>query len=68
MIEVRGARMKHTINGKLMSETIDRDRKHRAKSGVLALQVHAGPPMTVQFRNAASTSPNSRAEGERKKK
>jgi hypothetical protein len=49
-IEVRNARMKHTINGKLMSETIDRDQKHRAKSGVLALQVHAGPPMTVKFR------------------
>ncbi len=51
VIEVRGAHMKHTINGKLMSETIDRDQKHRAMSGVLALQVHAGPPMTVQFRN-----------------
>jgi Domain of Unknown Function (DUF1080) len=49
-IEVRNARMKHTINGKLMSETIDRDQKNRDKSGVLALQVHAGPPMTVKFR------------------
>jgi hypothetical protein len=49
-IEVRGNRMKHTINGKLMSETIDRDQKNKDKSGVLALQVHAGPPMTVQFR------------------
>jgi hypothetical protein len=48
-IEVRGARMKHTINGKLMSETVDRDPK-QARSGVLALQVHKGPPMTVQFR------------------
>lgn len=50
-IEVRGTRMKHIINGKLMSETIDRDQKERDKSGVLALQVHAGPPMTIQFRN-----------------
>ncbi len=50
LIEVRGPRMKHTINGKLMSETIDRDKKNRDKSGVLALQIHAGPPMTVQFR------------------
>jgi hypothetical protein len=49
-IEVRGGRMKHTINGKLMSETIDRDRKERDRSGVLALQVHAGPPMMVRFR------------------
>jgi Domain of Unknown Function (DUF1080) len=48
-IEVRGARMKHTINGKLMSETVDRDPK-QARSGVLALQIHKGPPMMVQFR------------------
>jgi 3-keto-disaccharide hydrolase len=49
-IEVRNNRMKHTINGKLMSETIDRDQKNKDKSGVLAFQVHKGPPMTVQFR------------------
>jgi hypothetical protein len=49
-IEARGARLKHTINGKLMSETIDRDQKNRDKTGVLAFQVHAGPPMTVEFR------------------
>ena len=50
-IEAVGPRLRHTINGKLMSETIDRDSKKRSKSGVLALQVHAGPPMKVQFRN-----------------
>src|SRR3954447_24418679 len=51
-IEAVGTTLKHTTNGKLMSETIDRDREHRATSGVLALQVHAGlpKPMTVQFR------------------
>jgi Domain of Unknown Function (DUF1080) len=49
-IEVRGPRMTHTINGKLMSETIDHEEKKLAKFGVLALQVHAGPPMTVKFR------------------
>ena len=53
VVEARGARLKHTINGQLMSETIDRDRKHRATSGVLALQVHANlpEPMVVRFRN-----------------
>jgi len=50
-IEARNGHFKHTINGKLMSETFDRDPKHRAKSGVLALQVHAGPPMTVMFKD-----------------
>lgn len=53
VVEARGAHLKHTINGKLMSETIDHDREHRATSGVLALQVHAHlpMPMIVKFRN-----------------
>jgi 3-keto-disaccharide hydrolase len=52
VIEAVNTRLKHTINGKLMSETIDRDREHRATSGILALQVHANlpAPMTVRFR------------------
>jgi hypothetical protein len=51
VVEAIGPRMRHTINGKLMSVTNDRDAKNAVKEGVLALQVHAGPPMTVQFRN-----------------
>ena len=51
VIEARGRKLRHTINGKLMSETIDRDKTHRDQSGVLALQVHQGPPMAVRFRN-----------------
>jgi hypothetical protein len=51
LIEVRGPRMRHTINGKLMSETIDNEEGKRADSGVLALQCHQGPPMVVRFRN-----------------
>lgn len=52
VIEAVGPTLKHYINGKLMSETIDRDREHRATSGVLALQVHANlpAPMKVSFR------------------
>jgi len=51
-IEAVGPTLKHTINGTLMSETIDRDKEHRATSGILALQVHANlpAPMTVSFR------------------
>jgi hypothetical protein len=51
-VEARGGHLKHTINDKLMSETFDHDAKHRATSGILALQVHAGlpEPMTVRFR------------------
>lgn len=50
-IEARNGHFKHTINGKLMSETFDRDPKNRDKSGILALQVHAGPPMVVRFKD-----------------
>jgi hypothetical protein len=51
VIEARGPRLRHTINGELMSETVDNEKEKGASSGVLALQVHAGPPMTVRFRN-----------------
>jgi hypothetical protein len=52
VVEANGTTLKHTINGKLMSETIDRDTEHRATSGILALQVHANlpEPMTVSYR------------------
>ena len=51
VIEARGPHLRHTINGKLMSETVDNEKEKRAASGILAFQVHQGPPMTVRFRN-----------------
>lgn len=53
VVEANGIHLKHSINGKLMSETIDQDKEHRADSGVLALQVHANlpMPMTVRFKD-----------------
>ncbi len=39
------------INGEKMTMLIDNDEKARRAEGLLALQLHAGPPMTVQFRN-----------------
>jgi hypothetical protein len=65
-IEVRGPRMTHTINGKLMSETIDEEQQNLRKSGVLALQVHAGPPMTVKFRKIVFDPIESRSADEPK--
>ena len=47
VIEARGPNLRHTINGKLMSETTDNDDEKRADSGILALQLHTGPPMVV---------------------
>ena len=34
-----------------MVEVTDEDKAKRRRSGILALQLHAGPPMKVQFRN-----------------
>ncbi len=50
IVLAEGPRLRHYVNGKLMSETIDHELKKRAVSGILALQVHQGPPMKVQFR------------------
>lgn len=50
-ITAKGYHFVHKINGQLMCECTDEDVEARRPSGLLALQVHAGPPMTVQFRN-----------------
>ncbi len=39
------------VDGRLAAEALDGDTKHRALSGLLGLQLHSGPPTTVQFRN-----------------
>ena len=41
----------HYINGVKTMVLVDNDEKARRADGLLALQLHAGPPMTVQFRN-----------------
>ena len=46
-----GHRFKHFINDIKTSECVDNDLEQRRASGVLALQIHVGPPMIVQFRN-----------------
>ena len=46
-----GNHLRHFINGHLTADVTDLDNANAAKSGVLALQLHAGLPMTVQFKN-----------------
>jgi hypothetical protein len=48
---VQGNRMRHYVNGVLMSETTDNDAGHRKDEGLLCLQVHTGPSMKVEYRN-----------------
>jgi hypothetical protein len=51
VVIAKGNHLQHYINGKLTVDVTDEAAAQAAKSGVLALQVHTGPPMTVQFKN-----------------
>jgi uncharacterized protein (TIGR03067 family) len=51
IVIARGNHFTHIINGRVTVDVTDDDPAHGAKSGVLALQIHVGPPMTVQFKD-----------------
>lgn len=50
-IIARGNHLVHILNGFQTIEMIDNDPKGRAMEGILALQIHTGPPMTVYFKD-----------------
>jgi Domain of Unknown Function (DUF1080) len=50
-ILAKGNHLTHIINGVVMCEVIDNQKDKAARSGVIALQLHTGPPMTVQFKD-----------------
>ena len=50
-IIARGGHIILKINDKVTAEVIDNDKKQQDLSGVLALQLHSGPPLTVQFKD-----------------
>lgn len=50
-IIAKGNRLQHFVNGALMSDVTDNDPVHRKESGLIGVQVHVGPPMTVRYRN-----------------
>ena len=50
-IIAKGNVLKHFINGVQTSECTDNDTDARRATGLLGLQLHAGPPMTVQFKD-----------------
>lgn len=43
-------RLIHKLNGQTTVEVIDHQNEKRALEGILALQIHQGPPMKVQFK------------------
>ena len=51
MVRAKGHHFIHQINGNTTVDVTDEDEKKRLTSGVLALQIHVGPPMTVQIKD-----------------
>ena len=50
-IVAKGFHFTQYINGVKTTELIDNDKKTRRADGLLAFQVHSGPPMKVYFKN-----------------
>lgn len=50
-IIARGPEIILKINGQVTSHVIDRERGKAASEGLITLQLHPGPPMSVQFKN-----------------
>lgn len=51
VIIATGKNVKHYLNGRLVVDFTDEDPKLALSEGVLALQLHAGAPMWVEFKN-----------------
>ncbi|MCA9239364.1 MAG: DUF1080 domain-containing protein [Planctomycetales bacterium] len=49
-IVARGNVLEHYINNVLMSRVVDDDTANRRLAGRLGVQVHVGPPMTIEYR------------------
>jgi uncharacterized protein (TIGR03067 family) len=51
VVIAQGSHLQHFVNGKQTVDVVDDCEAQRVASGVLALQLHAGQPMTVQFKD-----------------
>jgi hypothetical protein len=51
VIIAQGNHIRHYLNGRLILDFTDNDPELALKEGVLALQLHAGRPMWVEFKN-----------------
>jgi hypothetical protein len=51
VVIAKGGHLQHFINGNQTVDVKDEDEKKQVMSGILALQLHAGPPMRVQFKD-----------------
>lgn len=51
VIIAKGNHLQQFINGRQTVDVVDEQAAKAAKSGILALQLHAGQPMKIQFKN-----------------
>jgi hypothetical protein len=51
VVIAKGSQLTQSINGHTTIEVVDNASGKAKESGILALQLHAGPPMTVQFKD-----------------
>lgn len=51
LIVANGNKLTHSINGLLMIEIVDHQASKRAMDGVIALQLHRGSPMVVEYKD-----------------
>lgn len=51
VIIAKGSRVRHYLNGRLILDFTDNDPKLALREGVLALQLHAGKPFWVEFKD-----------------
>ena len=47
----KGNHLVHRLNGKTVVDVVDHQEKERELEGIIALQVHVGPAMTVSFKD-----------------
>jgi hypothetical protein len=57
-VVVSGHHMYFSINGKRASEVVDNEAAKRIERGVIGLQLHSGPPMTIEFRDILLKRPS----------
>ena len=51
VIIARGSRLQHYLNNRLILDCTDDEPRLALREGILALQLHGGKPMWVEFKN-----------------
>ena len=55
VVTAKGNRLTHSINGKVSAVLIDDQKDQAEATGIIALQIHQGPPMTIMFKDIELT-------------